>query len=121
MLEHCPASCEAVQQQQQQTLAKTYDAAATGAAIVECVDKHPHCPQWAVLGECGVNIDVRNHCAKACGVCNIEDSCVDNHVNCQFWADAGECKVRCVCVCSLQFVLATACSACLNVTCLFTI
>ena len=99
MLEHCPASCEAVQQQQ--TLAKTDDAAATGAAIVECVDKHPHCPQWAVLGECGVNIDVRNHCAKACGVCNIEDSCVDNHVNCQFWADAGECKVRCVCVCSV--------------------
>jgi hypothetical protein len=107
MLEHCPASCEALQQQQQQQNQEEEGAAidaAAGAGAVECVDKHPHCPQWAVLGECGVNIDVRNHCAKACGVCNSEESCIDNHVNCQFWADAGECKVRdvlritCVCV-----------------------
>lgn len=85
MYKHCPASCELLrlenknsgqQQQQQQS---------------ECLDKHPHCRQWAKLGECKENMDVRNHCPKSCEACPAD--CADTHENCQFWANAGECKV----------------------------
>jgi len=94
MYKHCPASCELIRLetnggQQQQAEPK---AAAGATAAKECVDKHAHCPQWAKLGECKENNDVRKNCAKSCGSC--EADCVDTHANCQFWANAGECKVR---------------------------
>lgn len=94
MSKHCPASCESLQQQQQQLqnqATETSQGAAATATSVECVDKHPHCSQWAALGECTENMDVRNHCAKSCLDC--DSDCTDTHVNCKFWADAGECEV----------------------------
>jgi ShK domain-like len=89
MGKHCPASCESVQQQKQETRQTQEDEGSISSG--ECIDKHPHCPQWAALGECTANIDVRNHCSKSCLGC--DSSCADSHINCKFWADAGECEV----------------------------
>ena len=79
MLKHCPASCDSLR-------------LAGKANKKECADLHEHCPQWALLGECTENADVRQYCAKTCKVCEV--TCEDGHANCKFWADSGECQVR---------------------------
>ena len=98
MEKHCPASCASVrleaetrQVQENEKVKPQSELTGTSAKSGKCIDKHPHCPQWAALGECTANMDVRNHCTKSCLGCNSD--CTDSHVNCKFWADAGECEV----------------------------
>lgn len=109
MGKHCPASCESVQRQEEQQNQETEtrqvqqnvevvdtkpQLTTSAKSSGKCIDKHPHCPQWAALGECTANMDVRHHCIKSCLGC--DSNCVDSHVNCKFWADAGECEVSTV-------------------------
>jgi len=91
MLQHCPASCESILKAQQEGRKTTAASSGDKPKEERCIDKHQHCPQWAKLGECKENMDVRIYCALSCGLCDQEDECTDQHDNCKFWADAGEC------------------------------
>ena len=71
---------------------------------MDCKDAHPKCVEWARIGECQSNNDMKKFCPLSCGTCtnnnkpkemtagsttntkNFDDSCVDTHQSCPGWA-----------------------------------
>lgn len=94
-MQHCPASCEAIQLSKVTEKRDAYKSDLLEKSKDECIDKHEHCPQWADLGECEANTDVQNYCKRSCSECgnDSDEACKDTHENCKFWADHGECEV----------------------------
>lgn len=56
-----------------------------------CHDAHEKCPDWASVGDCKSNSNVKKYCPKTCGMCvgsaaEVDPLCVDTHDNCEHWA-----------------------------------
>jgi ShK domain-like len=93
MRDHCPVACRGKRFQPPSTR-------------TDCRDVHEKCPDWASLGDCRHNDDVKQYCPQTCGLCrdakaaatapdeSDDDSCVDTHENCEQWAVS----VSCFCV-----------------------
>ncbi|GKY95435.1 hypothetical protein MPSEU_000505000 [Mayamaea pseudoterrestris] len=111
MQEHCPASCQLLQQALGSDEEKTQRVLEPN----ECEDLHERCSLWAIAGECEVNPkDMKKYCRKVCKFCfdegdegdedddNDDDDdtvvdeqiadCKDTHELCSFWAEHGECQ-----------------------------
>lgn len=59
-----------------------------------CQDAHEKCPDWASVGDCKSNSNVKRYCPKTCGMCvgsaaaaaAADPSCVDTNDQCDYWA-----------------------------------